>query len=158
MKQWVTFILGFLSFLAVALMIIVIVAGNKPYSDVEQRAIERVKDENLLAEVKQAYVYANKQTSVTVIGTDAKGKLNAIFVPTGEGELKIASLDDAVTAKQARKAVAEEADVEEFLHTRLGMEKDGAVWEVAYKDKEDQLNYIYIMASDGKQWKKILNL
>lgn len=158
MKQWVTFILGFLSFLAVALMIIVIVAGNKPYSDVEQQAIERVKEENLLAEVKQAYVYANKQTSVTVIGADAKGKLNAIFVPLGKGELKIAPLDGAVTAKQAREAVKKEAHVKEFLHTRLGMENPGAVWEVAFTDEKDNLNYIYILAKDGKQWKKILNL
>ena len=158
MKQWVTFILGFLSFLAVALMIVIIVAGNKPYSEVEQQAIERVKNENLLAEVKQAYVYSNKQTSVTVIGADAKGKLNAIFVPVEEGELKIAPLDGAVTAKQAREAVHEEADVKEILHTRLGMEKDGPVWEVVFTDEEDQLNYVYILASDGTQWKKILNL
>lgn len=158
MKQWLTFIVSFLSFLAVALMITFIVMGNKPYSDVEKQAIERVESENLLAEVKQAYVYTNKQTSVTVIGTDSSGKLNAIFVPAGEGELKVAPLDGAVTAKQARETALADMDVEDVLYTKLGMESDGPVWEVAFTNSKDELNYVYILAGDGSKWKQILNL
>lgn len=158
MKQWITFILGFLSFLAVTLMIIVIVLGNKPYSEAEQQAIEQVKKENLLSEVKQAYLYTNKQATVTVIGEDAEGMLKAVFVPTGKGELQHASLDKAVTAKQAREAALKGSDAKEILHTKLGMEKDGPVWEVAFVDEEEKLNYVYISLSDGKKWKEILNM
>lgn len=158
MKQWITFIIGFLSFLAVTLMIVVIVAGNKPFSEAEQGAIERVKSENLLAEVMQAYLYTNEQAAVTVIGEDADGKLKAVFVPTGKGEMQNVSLEGTVTAEQARKAALAETDVKEILHTKLGLEKDGAVWEVAFVDQDENLNYVYISASDGTKWKQILNM
>lgn len=158
MKQWIIFILGFLSFLAVALMIVVMVAGNKPFTEVEQLAIDRVKSEELLAEVKQAYVYANKQTAVTVIGTDAKGKLKAVFVPAGEGEIRELMMENAVAAKQAREVALGGMDVKKVLHTKLGLEKDGPVWEVVFINEKDQLNYVYILAADGSKWKQILNM
>lgn len=158
MKQWIIFILGFLSFLAVALMIIVMVAGNKPFTEVEQQAIDRVKSENMLAEVKQAYVYVNKQTAVTVIGTDADGKLKAVFVPSGEGEMRELMMEKAVAAKQAREVALGEMDVKKILHTKLGLEKDGPVWEVVFVNEKDQLNYVYILAADGSKWKQILNM
>lgn len=158
MKQWVTFILGFLSFLAVSIMIIVIFTGNKPYSDLEKAAIDRAKNEELLADVQQSYIYANKQTTVTVIGTDKKGALQAVFVPEGKGELKAVPLDGAVTAKQAREKALMEKEVKDILHTRLGMESAGPVWEVAFIDSNDHLNYVYIKAEDGTTWKQISNL
>ncbi|WP_224076773.1 cell wall elongation regulator TseB-like domain-containing protein [Planococcus chinensis] len=153
-----TFILGFLSFLAVSIMIIVIFTGNKPYSDLEKAAIDRAKNEELLADVQQSYIYANKQTTVTVIGTDKKGALQAVFVPEGKGELKAVPLDGAVTAKQAREKALMEKEVKDILHTRLGMESAGPVWEVAFIDSNDKLNYVYIKAEDGTTWKQISNL
>ncbi|MDN3450904.1 DUF5590 domain-containing protein [Planococcus sp. APC 3906] len=158
MKQWIIFILGFLSFLAVALMIVVMVAGNKPFTEVEQQAIDRVKNEELLAEVKQAYVYANKHTAVTVIGTDAEGKLKAVFVPAGEGEMRELMMENAIAAKQAREVALGGMDAKKVLHTKLGLEKDGPVWEVVFINEKDQLNYVYILAADGSKWKQILNM
>jgi uncharacterized protein YpmB len=68
------------------------------------------------------------------------------------------SLDGAVTAQQAREAALADMDVKDLLHTKLGLEKDGPVWEVAFVDRDENLNYIYISAKDGKKWKQILNM
>ncbi len=158
MKQWVIFIVGFLSFLAVALMIIVLVAGNKPFTEVEQQAIDRVKSDNLLTEVKQAYVYTSSQTAVTVIGTDAGGNLKAVFVPVSEGETRELVMENAINAKQARGVAFEGMAVKEVLHTKLGLEKDGPVWEVVFINEDGKLNYVYVLADDGTKWKEILNM
>lgn len=158
MKQWITFILGFLSFLAVALMIVIIVVGNKPFSAVEKQAINRVESENLLSEIDRAYVYSNKQTSVTVIGTDTEGKPKAAFVPAEGDKIETIDLEDKVTAQEARGIALKEMKVKDILHTKLGMESEGPVWEVAFINEEDQLNYVYILAKDGAWWKRILNL
>ncbi|MGI2327040.1 DUF5590 domain-containing protein [Planococcus sp. YIM B11945] len=158
MKQWITFIVGFLSFLFVSLLLITIIFGNKPYSDTEKQAIKRVESEKLLEEVDRAYVYMNETTSVTIIGSDSKGKLKAVFVPAGKGEMEVLNLEGKVTAKEARQIALEEMDVKEILHTKLGLESEGPVWEVAFVNKEDRLNYVYVMAEDGKWWKRILNL
>ncbi|AIY05725.1 hypothetical protein Plano_1760 [Planococcus sp. PAMC 21323] len=158
MRQWITFILGFLSFLAVTIIIMVLFLGNKPYSETEDQAIERAKSEQLIEDVERAYVYTNAQASVTVLGTNAKGELTAVFVPEGDGKVQTLSLTDKITAQQARELVLNEMDVKKILHTKLGMESEEPVWEVAFVDEKDTLNYVYLSADDGQWRKRILNL
>ena len=158
MKQWVTFIFSFLSFVAVSLMVIILFIGNQPYSKVEKQAVDRVEKENFLTEIEQVYVYANSRLSVTVIGLDKEGRLKAVFVPVDEGEITFANLEDATTAQEARDIALADMDVKNVLHTKLGMESEGPVWEVAFVNEEDSLNYVYISANDGTWWKRILNL
>ncbi|MGB6408822.1 MAG: DUF5590 domain-containing protein [Planococcus donghaensis] len=158
MRQWITFILGFLSFLAVTIIILVLFLGNKPYSDTEERAIDRAKSEQLIEEVERAYVYTNVKASVTVLGTNDKGELMAVFVPEGDDKMQTLSLTDKITAQQARELVLNEMDVKKILHTKLGMESEEPVWEVAFVDEKDTLNYVYLSADDGQWRKRILNL
>lgn len=158
MKQWIIFIGGFLSFLAIVLTILILILGNKPFSDVEKKAIAQVENENLLTEVNRSYVYSSEQRSVTVIGTDNEGKLKAVFVPMSGQELSELELEGKVTAQEARGIALKDMEVKEVLNTKLGMEDQTAVWEVVFLTKNDKLNYVYISAADGTIWKRILNL
>lgn len=158
MKQWIIFITGFLSFLAIVLTIAILILGNKPFSDIENKAIAQVQDENMLTAINRSYVYSKDQNSVTVIGTDSEGKLKAVFVPIDGQEATQLEMDGKVTAQQARGIALEEMDVKETLNTKLGMENGTAVWEVVFISKNDKLNYVYVSAEDGSIWKRILNL
>lgn len=158
MKQWIIFITGFLTFLATAIIIVILILGNKPFSDVENRAVAQVQDENILNEISRSYVYSKGQNSVTVIGTDAEGKLKAVFVPIEGQEVTQLDMEGKVTAQEARGIALEEMDVKDILHTKLGMENEKAVWEVVFITQNDRLNYVYVSADDGSIWKRILNL
>lgn len=158
MKQWIIFIAGFLSFLAIVLTILILILGNKPFSDAENRAIAQVENDNLLSEVSRSYVYSNAQKSVTVIGKDSEGRLKAIFVPGSGQELSEVELEGKVTAQEARGIALKDIEVKEVLHTKLGMENETAVWEVVFLTENDKLNYVYVSAADGSIWKRILNL
>lgn len=158
MKQWIIFIAGFLSFLAIVLTILILILGNKPFSDVEKTAIAQVKDENLLTEVSRSYVYSSGQKSVTVIGTDSEGKLKAVFVPISGQELSETDLDGKITAQEARGIALQDMEAKEVLHTKLGREENQTIWEVVFLTENDKLNYVYVSAEDGSIWKRILNL
>lgn len=157
MKEWMKFFVVFLSFLVVAIAVIILFLGNKPFSEAEQAAIDKVKAENLLADVEQVYVYASSAQSVTVLGTDDEGEIKAAFVPE-EGDIETLMLKDRLTAQQAREIVQDDMEVKKILHTKLGMESAGAVWEIAFLNEADRLNYVYLLAEDGTWWKRILNL
>lgn len=60
--------------------------------------------------------------------------------------------------KEAISEATRKGDVKEILHTKLGVEKPGVVWEITYLNKQDKLNYVYIMFENGQWWKRILNL
>ncbi len=158
MKQWIIFIAGFLSFLAIVLTILILILGNKPFSDAEQTAIAQVKSENLLTEVNRSYVYSKDQKSITVIGTDSEGQLKAIFVPLSGQELAEVELEGKITAQEARGIALKDMEVKDILHTKLGLEENKAVWEVVFITENDKLNYVYISAEDGSVLNSILDL
>ncbi|MFC4712318.1 DUF5590 domain-containing protein [Planococcus dechangensis] len=157
MKEWMKFIVVFLAFLTMAIVLVILFLGNKPFSEAEQSAIEQVEEDGALTDVDRAYVYTSAAQSVTVLGTDEEGRLKAVFVPQ-EGEMETLMLDELVTAQQAREIVQEDMEVKKILHTKLGMESAGAVWEIAFLNEADRLNYVYLLAEDGTWWKRILNL
>lgn len=158
MKQWIIFIAGFLSFLAIVLTILILILGNKPFSDAEQTAIAQVKSENLLTEVNRSYVYSKDQKSITVIGTDSEGRLKAIFVPLSGQEVAEVELEGKTTAQEARGIALADREVKDVLHTKLGLEENEAVWEVVFITENDKLNYVYISAENGSVMKSILDL
>lgn len=67
-------------------------------------------------------------------------------------------LQDGITEEQALSVLNNKEEVKEILHTKLGYEEVGAVWEITYTNESDELNYVYILFEDGQWWKRILNL
>ena len=67
-------------------------------------------------------------------------------------------LADGITKEQAIAVLTNEVNVKEILHTKLGYEEAGAVWEITYKSESGTLNYVYLLFEDGQWWKRILNL
>ena len=51
-----------------------------------------------------------------------------------------------------------DTSAKEILHTKLGFEEPGAVWEITYISDSGKLNYVYLLFEDGNWWKRILNL
>jgi uncharacterized protein YpmB len=67
-------------------------------------------------------------------------------------------LQDGITREKALSVIDDEKDVKKVLHTKLGYEEAGVVWEITYTNNADNLNYVYILFEDGQWWKRILNL
>lgn len=82
-----------------------------------------------------------------------------MFVPITLDEKSIQQvyLKDGITKEQALSVLSDQ-EVKEILHTKLGYEEPGAVWEITYLNDSDKLNYVYILFEDGQWWKRILNL
>ncbi|RPJ95712.1 hypothetical protein CW357_08965 [Rummeliibacillus sp. TYF005] len=160
MKNWIKFFSIFLLILALSLVIIVGWKSNAPFHSVEKTAKAAVLHNQQLTTVTDTYVYHGKKSYVTVIGKDDKGKKKAIFVSQNNSKEKPIEvyLKDGISKKEAISEATKKGDVKEILHTKLGVEKPGIVWEITYLNKQDKLNYVYIMFENGQWWKRILNL
>ena len=71
---------------------------------------------------------------------------------------EVIELSKGVTEKEAIKIATEGQKVKKVLHVHLGIEKPGPVWEVAFENNRDELNYVYVVFETGQWWKKITNL
>lgn len=160
MKNWIKFFSIFLVLLAVVLTGAITLQAYSPFHDATKEAEKIVVEESVLNTVTSSYVYSSKGSYVTVIGEDTELQPIAVFLDQSDphAEKKSVALLDGITEKEAIKTATEGQKVTKVLHARLGVETPGVVWEVAFKNDKDQLNYVYVMFEDGQWWKKITNL
>lgn len=161
MVNWIKFFIVFLFSLTLILTAFVFYKAYEPASQQKEDAENRVLNAGLLKEVDRAEVY-NGTTSLTVVfGKDDKGVEKGVFVNDKEKsdeKLKVVALKKGVTAKEALSSVKQELDVNKLIHVKLGIEDNTAVWEVAFKNQSNKLNYVYVTFSNGQWQKRILNL
>ena len=160
MKNWLIFGVIFIASLALVITSLVLWKADAPFNDMEQQAEELAISSKALAVVSDSYIYNGNKPYITVFGVDEYGKEKAIFVPISleEDLIQEVFLQEGITEEQALSVISDETNVQEILHTKLGYEEAGAVWEVVYFNEADKLNYVYILFEDGQWWKRILNL
>lgn len=160
MKNWIIFSVVFILSLSLVITVLVFWNANAPFSDIEQEAEAFALDTKALAVVEDSYVYNGNKPYVTVFGVDEYGKEKAIFVPMSldENSMQEVFLAQGITKEDALERFRNETAVKEILHTKLGYEQAGAVWEITYISTSGSLNYVYLLHEDGQWWKRILNL
>lgn len=160
MKNWIIFSVVFILSLSLVITVLVFWNANAPYSDIEQEAEAFALDTKALAVVEDSYVYNGSKPYITVFGVDEYGKEKAIFVPMSldENSMQEVFLAQGITKEDALERFRNETAVKEILHTKLGYEQAGAVWEITYISTSGSLNYVYLLHEDGQWWKRILNL
>ncbi|SOC19882.1 uncharacterized protein YpmB [Ureibacillus xyleni] len=160
MKNWVIFISVFLLSLSLVISILVIWKADTPFNKIEKQAEELAISSGKLSKITDSYVYNGNKPYVTVFGEDEDGKEKALFVPISleENSIQEIFLQDGITKEQALSVLNNEEKVKKILHTKLGYEEVGPVWEITYMNESEKLNYVYIVFEDGEWWKRILNL
>ena len=154
MKNWIIFTVVFI------LSFLVVWKADAPFNDMEQKAEQFALETKALAVVSDSYVYNGDKPYVTVFGVDEYGKEKAIFVPINleEKAMQEVFLEDGISEEKALAIFKEDTSSKEILHTKLGFEEAGAVWEITYISDTGKLNYVYLLFEDGNWWKRILNL
>ena len=160
MKNWIIYSVIFIVSLSLVISVLIIWKADAPFNEMEQKAEAFALETKALAVVSDSYVYNGNKPYVTVFGVDEYGKEKAIFVPMSleENSMQEVYVQDGITEEQALAVFQNETPAKEILHTKLGFEEPGAVWEITYKTESGSLNYVYLMFEDGQWWKRILNL
>jgi uncharacterized protein YpmB len=160
MKNWIIFTTVLIVSLSLVISVLVIWKADAPYNNMENKAEALALETKALAIVSDSYVYHGNKPYVTVFGVDEYGKEKAVFVPMSleENSMQEVFLEDGITEDQALKLFRKDTPAKKILHTKLGFEEPGAVWEITYKSESGSLNYVYLVFEDGQWWKRILNL
>ncbi|WP_438318507.1 cell wall elongation regulator TseB-like domain-containing protein [Sporosarcina sp. FA9] len=160
MLNWIKFFTVFLLALTSVIVVTIFISAYKPIASVKTTAIENAIRSKQIVEVEYAQPYNGIQTFVTVFGLDSKGERKAVFIDANrkDASYKEVNLADGISADIAIEMVSKELEIKKMLHVKLGMEEVGPVWEVAFKNENDKLGYVYVLFEDGQWWKRILNL
>ncbi len=157
--KWIAIILGIVIVLIVAVFLYVKYA-EKPVSEAETEALDRISGQVDLQSTDKFYLYNGPQEVYYVLtGKNSKNKNIIVWVPKKKsGKVYVKFASDGITEQQARDKVEKAKNPKKILHANLGMEKGTSIWEVAYIDKNDNLNYFDIDFETGEWYREIENL
>lgn len=140
MKKWIISI-GILLLLFVGYVIASFYIGMDYKKTAEEKAVSIALNEGGLVSVSDYYLYHGQEVYSVVVGKDEKGTEYVLWIPK---ELKNASVKkvkyaDGVSRTEIVDTVNEKYNPKEIVSVKIGMKNGSPIWEVTYKDSEDNL-------------------
>ncbi|WP_175991235.1 DUF5590 domain-containing protein [Bacillus sp. Marseille-Q1617] len=158
MKKWITIILVAAVIVTGTASVLLYKSARGPVEKEFDQASKRVLDETPIRTIEKASIYHGAKSYTVITGKDDQNEKVVAFVPEKKEEIIVKKWADGISKEQAINKLNDEKQPEEILSVRLGHESVGPVWEITYLDKQKNLNYFYLLFSNGEWWKKIENL
>jgi uncharacterized protein YpmB len=158
MKKWISIIMAAVVIVICTASVLLYQTARAPVEEEFEQASKRVLDETPIKEIEKASNYHGAKAYTVVIGKDRNKEKMVAFVPEKKGEIIVKKWADGISKEQAINKLNDEKNPEEILSVRIGHESVGPVWEITYLDSQKNLNYFYMLFSNGEWWKKIENL
>lgn len=158
MKKWITIILVAAVIVMGTASVLLYQTARGPVEEEFDQAAKRVLDETSMKEIEKTTMYHGAEAYTVITGTDDNNEKVVAFVPEKKEEIIVKKWADGISKDQAINKLKDEKQPDEILSVRLGHESVGPVWEITYLDKQRNLNYFYLLFSNGEWWKKIENL
>ncbi|WP_335869685.1 cell wall elongation regulator TseB-like domain-containing protein [Bacillus sp. 2205SS5-2] len=133
--------------------------AREPFESAKDYAINQSIENTEIQEVLETYYYNGKESLVSVVGLNAKNEKLIAFVPENKKkEITVQKWANGMSENEALTKLKNEKTISKLVSTQLGLENVGPVWEIAYLDQEEDLNYYYILFETGEWWRSIENL
>jgi uncharacterized protein YpmB len=155
----VMMIIAIVVVVALAFSTYIYASAKKPYQKAEEEALKVAKDHRIISTVDKFYLYNSKETYYVLIGENKKHDKMVVWIPKHQKDKIIYDkYSNGISEQKAIEKLYQEEKPAKLLSVRLGMEDVGPVWEMAYLDKQGDLNYYYVLFKNGEWWKKIKNI
>ncbi|MEI5907224.1 DUF5590 domain-containing protein [Bacillus spongiae] len=140
-------------------MIMLYINAREPFEKAKDYAIQSALEKTEIDTVLETYIYHGTQSYISVVGENKQNEKLIAFVPEDKNkEIIIQNWANGTTEKEAYNILANDKNVKELLSIGLGLEKGRPIWELAYLDEEDDLNYYYIYFETGEWSRTIENI
>ena len=140
LKKWILSFV-FLLLLFVGYVIASFYIGMDYKKTAEEKAVSIALNEGGLVSVSDYYLFHGQEVYSVVIGKDEEGIEYVLWIPK---ELKNATVKkmkyaDGVSKSEIVDTVIEKYKPKEIVSVKIGMKNASPIWEVTYKDSEDNL-------------------
>ncbi|MBP3040141.1 DUF5590 domain-containing protein [Bacillaceae bacterium Marseille-Q3522] len=129
-----------------------------PVHAAEQKAREIAAQQTSLQKIERFTLYNGSETYYVLEGKDESGDDIIAWIPENEGDITEKNASDGITEQEAVDELLQEADPEEIVDIRLGMENNTPLWEIYYRTGDNLMNYYYVNFETGEKVKDIRNL
>ncbi|BDR56300.1 DUF5590 domain-containing protein [Xylocopilactobacillus apis] len=150
--------------IGVIILILVIAFGtyilaNNSFLRVKNDAIKVIQKKTDLHSFSKYYWYNHDSSYFSALGKNKENKNQYAILNTSNGNLIIVDQNKGISESEAKRIVMRDASkLKEIKNTRLGFYDHKVVWEIAYFDQTNNLNYYTLNFKNGKIVQKVLKV
>jgi uncharacterized protein YpmB len=134
------------------------VQASAPFKNAEQEAFRLAKQLANITNPETFYWYHGTSSYYVVIGLRENGKKYVVWINKETKQTTVLRWDQGISEQEAIQKLKADKSPKKILHAHLGMERTIPLWEIAYINEHDQLNYYYIRFDTGEWWRTIEKL
>ena len=107
----------------------------------EEKAVAIALNKGGLVSVSDYYLYHGQETYSVVVGKDDEGTEYVIWIPKDlkKASVKKMKYKDGVSESEIVAIVNEKYNPKQIVSVKIGIKNSSPIWEVTYKDSEDNL-------------------
>lgn len=147
----------------IALILVVIwgfyMIAQMPYRQARSEAFQLAERYAKVDNIDNFYIYNRKQTYYTIEGENNNHQEVYVVIPKKANRVDIYDKSKGITQKEAQQIVKQQLKSKTIIKAVFGM-RDGKIpiWEVAYKNEQNNLCYAQVAFKDGNILQNITNM
>lgn len=156
MKKWIIFSIVLIAIIILWQVISIYQTAMSPVKDEMERATEIVKRDASLITVEQVTTYNGTNSYTIVQGTNEENEVMVAWVDENDEIVHLAKAEDGIPQEEVLNYLQTDREPKEIISVTLAMEKNTPLWEIKFKDNNDQYNLHYIKYENGEYFQRII--
>ncbi|MCM3617334.1 DUF5590 domain-containing protein [Sutcliffiella horikoshii] len=156
MKKWIILSIVLVAIIILWQAISIYQTAMSPVKDEMERATEIAKQDAGLITVEEASTYNGTQSYIIVQGINGENEKMVAWVNEENEIVHLTKAEDGVPKEDVLNYLQTDREPKEIISITLAMEKNTPLWEIKFKDNNDQYNLHYIKYDNGEYFQRII--
>ncbi|KMJ59725.1 hypothetical protein AB685_02340 [Bacillus sp. LL01] len=156
MKKWILYSIILIAIVTLWQLITIYQTAMSPVKDEMERATEIAKQEANLQTVDEVSSYNGTSSFIIVQGTDDENEEMVVWVDENQEVVHLAQKEEGIAKEEVLNYLQTDREPKEIISVSLAMEKNTPLWEIKFKDNNNQYNLYYIKYENGEYFQRII--
>ncbi len=155
MKKWILISIIMIAIIILWQVISIYQTAMSPVKKEMEHAAEIAKQETNLMTVDQISTYNGTNAYIIVQGTNEENEEMVVWVDENK-EVVLTRAEDGIPKEEVLNYLQTDREPKEIISVTLAMEKNTPLWEIKFKDSNNQYNFHYIKYDNGEYFQRII--
>ncbi|QFT89367.1 hypothetical protein FIU87_11980 [Bacillus sp. THAF10] len=156
MKNWII-----ISSICIVILLIwqfssVYFTAMSPIKEAKEKAEKIAMQEANLQSVEEISTYNGTKAYTIIQGTNSDGESVIVWVNDKQKVVHAALEKNGIAKEEVLNYLETDRDPQEIISITLAMEKNTPLWEIKFKDTQNQYNLYYIKYENGEYFQRII--
>ena len=156
MKKWIIFSIIMIAIIFLWQFISIYQTAMSPVKDEIEKGVTVAQKGAELQTVEEVAAYNGTNSYVIVQGMDSENEKLVVWVKDSKEIVHTMKMEDGIPRAEVLNYLQTDREPKEIISISPAMEKNTPLWEIKFKDSNDQYNLYYVKFDNGEYFQRII--